>query len=535
MPAKKREKTAQQNAAEKAMVYDALITRLKVPQHVNNDASDTMGAYAPERKQLKEAWDPHSKALRPDLFPWDLGLDWREEKSGAEEPMENADATLGERLGEQLVASRYVRLDLRYTATPTRREAFEIMELMGLDVIPWGRVSEVPEWDEVVVYTNEYGGHVGQDKLKMTLTQAREQYPNALCSRYLKPDLGSGASAEAISMNERELVTGDWISRMQIYGSLDWRSNVGNETGEIQIKASAPTPREECSVHGRFSVQQLTGPLYAIDFIWHQGVRYAIDFNISPGAPNEVIERLPGPSISAATQQWSNWTRIQEKTRSMLPRRFPELIEKHQSAMLERHQKDYFTALQAGLRKEGLSEAMLSRMITEYAGEHRREKRVWTDFLVRFKSKQGGLASIDHAMRVTLEDSPESNQEPRLSELMIWLNHPASDEALGFKLYERRRETPAKQANADAKHQFRVIQQSDLVFEALRTSPDDEAVAITLAPNTTWGHHYVVTDQESQRHELVNSGLAIEEGELISTRQFGKAILAGAIPEPAGA
>lgn len=269
----------------------ALVAEL-TSQQTPAEGNDAMEKYAPQRAELRARWSPHSHASHPELLPWDLGLDWPLQEGESE-------SERSDRLGEEAAMHQYGRLDTRYSVSPTRAEAFELMTLMGLDVIPHATVEAAPDdWDEVIVYTSVYGGHVGQDKVRLPLTQARAEWPGALCSRYLAADVASDGHAASVSMSERDFVAGDFLMRARLYGS-EWRSNVGSLS--ISWEAAEPRSRDL-----RYS-NALLGPLFAIDFIWHGGVRYAVDFNICPGATGADMSGLPGGSVMGALQAWSGW------------------------------------------------------------------------------------------------------------------------------------------------------------------------------------------------------------------------------------
>lgn len=255
---------------------------------------DALARYAPQREQRRAGWAPYSRAARPELLPWDLGLDWSV-----------IPAARAEQLGELLCLRHLTRVDLRFTIAPTRQQALTLMQLMGLTVAPSCRAAEIPlDWSEVVVYLSEYGGHVGQDKVRMSAVQARKEHPACLCTRFLPPDRPADAPAGVQGVSERDLVCGNAVLHLRLL-SRDWRSNVQTTTavwGEV-------TPRLETGPYG-LATDALLGPLFAIDYVQSQGVRWAVDFNTSPGATDAPVHLLPGGTLMGAVQAWRGWNTL---------------------------------------------------------------------------------------------------------------------------------------------------------------------------------------------------------------------------------
>ncbi|WP_155299535.1 hypothetical protein [Deinococcus kurensis] len=265
--------------------------RSTAPQQPDLTQRDAIARFAPEREARRALWCPHSRAARPDLLPWDLGLDW------SVTPAERAGV-----LGETLCAQHLTRVDLRFTVAPTRLQALHLMALMGLTVAPHAFTDDIPaDWQEVVVYLSEYGGHVGQDKVRLPSGQARATHPGRLCTRYLPPDPPPNAPSGVTGVSDRDLVAGDDVLHLQLL-SRDWRSNV-NVT---DARWSDTTPRPTTGPYG-CAHDALLGPLFAIDFVKSGGVRWAVDFNTSPGATGAPVHRLPGGTIMGAVQQWRGW------------------------------------------------------------------------------------------------------------------------------------------------------------------------------------------------------------------------------------
>ncbi len=157
---------------------------------------------------------------------------------------------------------------------PTREQALKRMARMGFCVVPWGRVSlegfEALGLDleqRVVVYTSEYGGHVGADKERMSAAQALEQHPGRLFSRYL----------ETHATSFRLLRAGYRTILVRTRSSDEWRSNWGGRLEFAHLQG--PTG----FLRGVDDSLELREPLWAVDLLPFEGQLYAVDYNICPG------------------------------------------------------------------------------------------------------------------------------------------------------------------------------------------------------------------------------------------------------------
>lgn len=248
--------------------------------------SDAITIHAPHRETVRAAWIP-LWSTDPRL-PWDLGLARRGESANPQG------------WAEALVTAHFLSLEYRYTVTPTRSEALTLMRDLGFPVAPFGRVRDAPpSWGRVVVYTSEYGGHVGQDKLLLPLAEACREWPEALCTRYLPPD-PLPAQPEARGRSVRLLLAGDVALTCQMI-SREWRSNVE----AVQVGWS-PVPLHQGS-RLPTRLQHALGPLWAVDFVPHGGRLFAVDFNTSPGFTDGPTHLLPGGSFAGALAAWSGW------------------------------------------------------------------------------------------------------------------------------------------------------------------------------------------------------------------------------------
>ena len=250
-----------------------------------------MQRHAPDRAARRALWTPYSHATRPDLLPWDLGLDW---------------SVPADQLGPQIRAL-HLTPHVDYSATPTRAQAFALMTLMGYTVIPHALGRDIPDaWTgDVVVYLSEYGGHGGEDKARMPARDARRDHPHALCSLYLTPDPDDLMPGQ--TWHERELVCGDFQMRARL-GSHNWRSN---DDGQSLIWAD-PEPRAQTR---HATLDALCGPHYGVDLILSGGQWYALDFNLNPSVGGAPLHRLPGGSIERATDAWSAWPTLRAASR----------------------------------------------------------------------------------------------------------------------------------------------------------------------------------------------------------------------------
>jgi hypothetical protein len=218
--------------------------------------ADMLTLYAPERATLR-ARHQQRVPTRNMLNPWDLYLHDVERS-----PAAWADA---------LVAAHYFRRSPRFVTTPNREEAFALMTLAGFPVVPSARVGSAafqsPAFDEVVVYTSEYGGHVGLDKERCSRTVALTDWPGALCSAFV----GAGAGT-----SYRLLKIGTVALLIRVTSAGDWRSNVG--AGQAVWH---PEP-VVCDLGDQ--LETLLGPLWAVDFVADaDGQLWAVDFNTTPG------------------------------------------------------------------------------------------------------------------------------------------------------------------------------------------------------------------------------------------------------------
>jgi hypothetical protein len=156
-----------------------------------------------------------------------------------------------------------------------RQEMLSFLKEHGESTPIFGKVHELASLSiqEVVVYTDLFT-HRGEEKEKLSINQALLLYPNHLASSYLKPDIPSSTV--------RRLQIGDYAFWLFYQSKNDWRSNCGEVDIHLTDFSCSPHP----SIHY---------PLFAIDYVVHHSIYYAIDFNISPQIKGTGIEDLLSP------------------------------------------------------------------------------------------------------------------------------------------------------------------------------------------------------------------------------------------------
>jgi hypothetical protein len=178
-----------------------------------------------------------------------------------------------------------------------RREMLVYLKSLGLRVPAFGRTSEVFEYlqqkyafegfdrlFEVVVHIDETA-HRGEGKIKITLCDAVEQYPDHLAVEHI-PVLPGGQGQAW-----RYLQAGDKRFWLEYTSRNDWRSNCGDV--DIGVLGRRPD--------GYHKLIKL--PLFAVDFVWGD-VPYAIDFNVAPGIKGTGIEDiLPAKEVADAIKK----------------------------------------------------------------------------------------------------------------------------------------------------------------------------------------------------------------------------------------
>jgi hypothetical protein len=217
---------------------------------------DLITTYAPERAALRERHRRRVPERHP-LNPWDLYL-------------HDAERT-PEAWADAFVAAHYLQLSPRFVMTPNREEAFALMGQAGFPVVPHARVGSLAfrgaAFAEVVVYTSDYGGHVGLDKQRCSRVVAQRDWTGALCSAFV--GAGDGVSYRLLKVGTAALF-------IRMVSTSDWRSNVG--------AGQATWHPEPIQVDLGEQIELLLGPLWAVDFVADAaGQLWAVDFNTTPG------------------------------------------------------------------------------------------------------------------------------------------------------------------------------------------------------------------------------------------------------------
>jgi hypothetical protein len=182
----------------------------------------------------------------------------------------------------------------RMDSGPNRIEMMKILNAAGIKTPKFGMVAELykdlashfdegkdgmraTKYDqlvEMVVYT-DIVTHAGEGKVKLTLEEAKAQYPGHFATQYIPPstDIYKGRTERLLSIGDRQF----WF---EFLSKDDWRSNCG----DVQI-----TPLLAVS----HSINELQIPLYAIDFVTVGHERLAIDLNVSPGVRGMGLKLKP--------------------------------------------------------------------------------------------------------------------------------------------------------------------------------------------------------------------------------------------------
>jgi hypothetical protein len=186
-------------------------------------------------------------------------------------------------------------LSRRMSDGPNKIEAFKLLTLMGIKTPIYGMVSDLysdavtkhggleaikkDSYDkivELVVYT-DINAHAGEGKIKVSLAEAQEKYPNHFAVQYIPSDtrMFKGRSERLLQIGYRRI----WME----YTSEDnWQSNCGDVNisliGESKI--------------GNSDLKEIQLPLFAIDFVVGGRDRMAVDLNVSPGLKGTPVQQL---------------------------------------------------------------------------------------------------------------------------------------------------------------------------------------------------------------------------------------------------
>jgi len=163
-------------------------------------------------------------------------------------------------------------------------DSIEEYDIFG-KVVPHGTVVELNKryisYDKLVVYLDE-NLHRGEGKILIDMKEAVKKYPNHYASIYLNDYKNVCASSY------RHLWIGKECFSFMYQSLTDWRSNYGH----VNIIYLGKNTIKNLSIKGH--------SIFALDFIkiWNDNgycckggvfINHYIDFNISPGIPQEVF------------------------------------------------------------------------------------------------------------------------------------------------------------------------------------------------------------------------------------------------------
>jgi hypothetical protein len=170
-----------------------------------------------------------------------------------------------------------------------RIEMYKILNMIGLKTPKFGMVAELYKdlstkfhggknalkssgYDnvvELVVFTDIMSSS-GSAMVKMSLDQAREEYPGLFAVQYIPT-----RSKTYASVTERLVMIGDTCEWLRVTSVDDWRSNCGDTLVEATLSTQNRNARPPF-------LRSITMPLYAIDFVTVGNEILAIDLDITP-------------------------------------------------------------------------------------------------------------------------------------------------------------------------------------------------------------------------------------------------------------
>jgi len=186
-------------------------------------------------------------------------------------------------------------LSRRMTDGPNKIEAFQLLTLMGIKTPIYGMVSDLyadmvakfggvdaikkdshDEVVELVVYT-DINSHAGEGKVKVSVKEAVEKYPNHFAVQYIPntTQMFKGRSERLLQIGRRRI----W---MEYVSRGNWQSNCGDV--KISLIADVKIANNDLA--------EIQLPLYAIDFVVAGRERLAVDFNVAPGLKGTPVQDL---------------------------------------------------------------------------------------------------------------------------------------------------------------------------------------------------------------------------------------------------
>lgn len=190
---------------------------------------------------------------------------------------------------------------------PNRVQMYKMLNENGLRTPRHGTVRELlprlakestlgniyPKIAEFVVHTDIYA-HCGEGKVKVGFEQALNEHPNDFAVEFLPTMAGLGA------VSYRYLHIGFERFWLRYTSCEDWRSNVGEGTVELLVRANKNDVRQ---VYSPWLMR--LAPLVAIDFLLIRGDMYAIDLNIAPQLSSTGVEKHLRPKqVLSEIKDW---------------------------------------------------------------------------------------------------------------------------------------------------------------------------------------------------------------------------------------
>jgi len=171
-------------------------------------------------------------------------------------------------------------------------EKYEEREVNGIWNANWDHTGICSSFSNLVIYTDDMA-HRGEGKKIVDVENAIEEYPNMYASVLLRNN-------QNYSISYRELFIGNMVFKLT-YISLtdDWRSNCGHVV--ITYDGSSTYNNYDNLFFTCKLGTHITSPIFAFDYIeipvetsqfpYGCSEKFYIDFNESPGLPEEVVVR----------------------------------------------------------------------------------------------------------------------------------------------------------------------------------------------------------------------------------------------------
>ena len=171
----------------------------------------------------------------------------------------------------------------------SRPEMFNLFEQVGFSTPKYGIVRDIfddvkathpsgilsSDLMQVVVHLDNYT-HRGENKVKCSLMEAMQSYPDCFATEFIANDAEeTGFSIRYLRIGHRQF----WLQ----YRSDDWRSNVGN----VDVRVAGEDDHLPENKRRRFMPE---APLLALDFLAVDRQLVPIDLNVAPGLQRTGVE-----------------------------------------------------------------------------------------------------------------------------------------------------------------------------------------------------------------------------------------------------